>query len=124
MLKAIAYPEGLATGGRRNASPASSLLACPVYVLLAISVSCFSLHLDATHRVAAGVGDLLLSWNCSIARCMSARQAASSSVQESGGRPPLLWPRLMAPRVGWKRMPISLSRAHLPHEFLPTHYWT
>ena len=40
-------------------------------------------------------------------RFISASTAGSSSQTESGGRPPLLSPKLMAPRVGWKRMPIS-----------------
>ena len=54
---------------------------------------------------------LLLSWNSSMQRCMSLRQVASSSVQESGATPPLLWPRLVAPRVGWNLIPISLRLA-------------
>ena len=56
---------------------------------------------------------LLLSWNSSMRRFMSARQTLSSSVQESGGRPPLLSPKLIAPLVGWNLMPISLQ--HIPH---------
>ena len=55
--------------------------------------------LQAAER-AWGREYLLLSWNSSMQRLMSARQAASSSVQESGGKPPLLSPRLMAPLVG------------------------
>lgn len=51
---------------------------------------------------------LVLSWYSSMTRRMSARQASSSSHTLSGGRPPLLLPKLMAPLVGWNLMPISL----------------
>ena len=44
-------------------------------------------------------------------RSISFRHKASSSVQESGGKPPLLSPRLIAPRVGWNLIPISLHHA-------------
>ena len=36
---------------------------------------------------------------------MSARIAGSASTTLSGGSPPALSPTLIAPRVGWKRMP-------------------
>ncbi len=40
-------------------------------------------------------------------RMQSFRIAASSSTSASGGRPPALSPMDIAPRVGWKRSPIS-----------------
>lgn len=55
------------------------------------------------HRFAKRCGGevyLLISWNSPMQRFISARQAASSYVQESGGKPPLLSPRLIAPLVG------------------------
>ena len=38
-------------------------------------------------------------------RIPSRKMVASSCTTESGGSPPLDTPRLMEPRVGWKRMP-------------------
>lgn len=38
---------------------------------------------------------------------MSARMAGSCPTRKSGGMPPRLTPRLMAPLTGWKRMPMS-----------------
>ena len=35
--------------------------------------------------------------------------ASRSSTTESGGKPPLLWPRSMEPRAMWARMPIVLA---------------
>ena len=49
---------------------------------------------------------LLLSWYSPMQRRMSARMSGSCSTKSSGGMPPLLTPRLMAPRTGWKRMPM------------------
>ncbi len=37
---------------------------------------------------------------------VEARMASRSSTTESGGRPPLLWPRSMEPRAMWARMPM------------------
>ena len=48
-----------------------------------------------TRIIARGAG----SWNVSITRRASRRIASSSSVNASGGRPPRLSPRLIAPRV-------------------------
>ena len=56
----------------------------------------------SAHEVGIKAAHLLLSWNSSIRYFMSARQAVSSSQQESGTSPPLLVPMLMAPRVGWE----------------------
>ena len=54
---------------------------------------------------------LELSWYSSIASSILRSATCSSSQQLSGGRPPLDTPTLMAPRVGWKRIPIALRRS-------------
>ena len=53
------------------------------------------------------------SWYRATSRSMSARMSASRSTTESGGRPPALWPTLMAPRVAVKRMPASRAPSML-----------
>ena len=47
------------------------------------------------------------SWYLAIRRSQSFRITSGSWTTSSGGRPPPDRPRLMLPRVGWKRMPIS-----------------
>ena len=60
-------------------------------------------HGASTRRVIAnGLG----SWYFAISRSQSARMASQLWVTSSGGRPPCERPRLMLPRVGWKRTPI------------------
>ena len=59
-----------------------------------------------TRTIAPGEG----SWNASTTRTMSARIAGSASTTLSGGSPPALSPTLIAPRVGWKRMPTVAGR--------------
>ncbi len=63
----------------------------------------------ATRVRAPGRG----SWCSRISRSESARMAASSWQHSSGGRPPWLRPRLIEPRVGWKRMPSSRAARDL-----------
>ena len=60
-----------------------------------------------TRTMAPGDG----SWKASTTRTMSFRIAGSGSTSASGGSPPALSPTLIAPRVGWKRMPIVAAAA-------------
>ena len=62
---------------------------------------------SATRVRAPGRG----SWCSRISRRQSARMVASSWQHSSGGRPPWLRPRLIEPRVGWKRRPSSRAAA-------------
>ena len=56
------------------------------------------------------------SWCVSIAASVAARMASMSSTTLSGGRPPLLWPRSIEPRVGWNRRPTRPGRVDLGAE--------
>ena len=58
---------------------------------------------SAIRTIAPGAG----SWKRSIAAALAARIASRSSTISSGGSPPLLRPRSIAPRHGWKRSPIA-----------------
>ena len=49
------------------------------------------------------------SWSRSYTAWVEARMVSSSSTTESGGRPPLLWPRSMEPRAMWARIPMVLA---------------
>ena len=57
----------------------------------------------AMRTIAPGAG----SWKRSIASALAARIASRSSTTSSGGSPPALRPRSIAPRHGWKRRPIA-----------------
>ena len=58
---------------------------------------------SANRSIARGRG----SWYSRISRRLSARIVSSSWHTTSGGSPPWLLPRLIEPRVGWKRIPSS-----------------
>ena len=70
----------------------------------------------ATRTMAPGRG----SCHRRIASSVCVRMASVSSTIESGGSPPLLAPRSIEPRHGWKRIPICLATSTSASKIPPT----
>ena len=60
------------------------------------------------------------SWNPSTTRTKSRRMSASASTRLSGGSPPALSPTLIAPRVGWKRIPTVAAASMVSSSLTPS----
>ena len=87
---------GVEPDAARAGSSAVSAISSPVTLNGDVGAS-------AIRTIAPGSG----SWKRSIAPAQAARIASRSSTRSSGGRPPSLAPRSIAPRQGWKRSPIA-----------------